>query len=240
MDYRKVIIVSSIIIGIATIISVAIGGFVAYQIRVSNDSIVVTDSAKERVTADTVKWVSSFSRTVGINDLKLGFSQLQTDHEKVAAFLAQNGLATTSYEFSSVFVQEPYKYDANAPKQYTVSQTVVVNANDVNKITQIAKDTNALINQGVVFTTMSLEYYYSKLPELRMQLVAKAIEDAKERAKIVAEHSARTLGVIKSVSQGVVQVLAPNSVDVSDYGTYDTSTIEKDVTVTARLTIGLK
>jgi hypothetical protein len=39
---------------------------------------------------------------------------------------------------------------------------------------------------------------------------------------------------------GVVQVMQVDSVDVSDYGSYDTSTINKDVMVTVKTVFGLK
>ncbi len=39
---------------------------------------------------------------------------------------------------------------------------------------------------------------------------------------------------------GVVQVLSEGSIDVSDYGTYDTSKIDKEVMITVKTTFGLK
>jgi hypothetical protein len=39
---------------------------------------------------------------------------------------------------------------------------------------------------------------------------------------------------------GVVQVTQPNSVDISDYGNYDVSTIEKEVMITVRASFSLK
>ena len=50
----------------------------------------------------------------------------------------------------------------------------------------------------------------------------------------IASSTGQTVGKLKSASSGVVQVMQPNSTDVSDYGSYDTSTIEKEVSVTAR------
>ena len=39
---------------------------------------------------------------------------------------------------------------------------------------------------------------------------------------------------------GVVQVMSLGSVDVSDYGSYDTSNIEKEVMITVKTVFGLK
>jgi hypothetical protein len=87
---------------------------------------------------------------------------------------------------------------------------------------------------------VSLEYSYTKLPELRVSLLSDAVKDAKARAAKLAESSGKKVDVLKSASVGVVQVLPVNSVDVSDYGTYDTSKIDKDVMVTVKAAFTLK
>jgi hypothetical protein len=89
-------------------------------------------------------------------------------------------------------------------------------------------------------SVQSLEYYYSKLPELRVKLLSSAIKDAEARAKSIVESTGRKVGSIRSASSGVVQVLPVNSVEISDYGSYDTSYVDKDVMVTVKATFGLK
>jgi hypothetical protein len=74
------------------------------------------------------------------------------------------------------------------------------------------------------------------LSDLRVSLLGDALKDAKARANEIARASNQNIGKLKSASSGVVQVLAPNSTDTSDYGTYDTSTINKDISVTVRAT----
>jgi uncharacterized protein len=69
---------------------------------------------------------------------------------------------------------------------------------------------------------------------LRISLLSDAIKDAKARAQKIAESSGKQVGAIQSANMGVVQVMQVNSVDISDYGAYDTSTIDKDVMVTVK------
>jgi hypothetical protein len=131
-------------------------------------------------------------------------------------------------------------YDPNAPKENTLRQTVKIQSNDVDKITSMAKNTQELINKGVIFSTQSLEYYYSKLPELRIELIPDAINDAKLRAQKIAEGSGKEIVSIKSANLGVVQVLPVNSTEVSDWGTYDTTTIEKEVMIPVTVIFTIK
>ena len=112
---------------------------------------------------------------------------------------------------------------------------------DVQKIDELSKNTSSLvIDKGVIFSTSSLEYYYSKLPDARVALLSDAIADAKARATKLAEAGGKNIGALQSASSGVVQVLAPNSADTSDYGTYDTSSIQKNIMVTVKTSFELK
>ena len=119
-------------------------------------------------------------------------------------------------------------------------QNIEINSNEVDKITALAKNTDSLITEkNIIFSTTALEYYYSKLPETRIELLASAVEDARTRASQLMSASTGKIGKLKSASAGVVQVMAPNSVDVSDYGVYDTSHINKEIFVTVRATFSI-
>jgi hypothetical protein len=232
--------VASLIIGGALIIAAAIGAGTFYRVKALDNTLSVTGSAKQAVTSDSVKWVSSFSRTVGINDLKTGYTQMAADQKIVNNFLLESGVKAEEIVISPVFLQQNYRYDQNAPKEYILQQNVEVKSLEVQKITALTKNIQKLIDQGLVFSTQSLEYYYSQLPALRVSLLSAAIQDAKARAAKIAESSSSKVGAIKSASIGVVQVLPVNSVDISDYGTYDTSSIDKEVMITVRATFGIR
>jgi len=62
----------------------------------------------------------------------------------------------------------------------------------------------------------------------------------KKRADIIASSSGKNVDSVKSVSMGVVQVMPVGSIDVSDYGSYDTTTIEKEVMITVKTVFSLK
>jgi hypothetical protein len=141
---------------------------------------------------------------------------------------------------SPVFMDQNYDQPQGAERSYTLRQTVDVNSDDVSGITEIAKNINPLIEKGVVFSTSSLEYTYTKLPEERVALLSDAIKDAKARASKLAESSGKKVGILKSASSGVVQVMSANSLDISDYGSYDTSKIDKSIMLTVKASFTLE
>lgn len=234
---------SSIIIGISLIICVVIFSTVFYKTRFATDSLTVTGSASMKVVSDNAKFSGSFSRIVKISQLKTGYEQMTSDLVKVKSFLKEKGIDEKDITISTVNMYENYNYDKNyqTEKEYTLSQNIeVFSTTDVNKITSLAQSTQDLINQGVIFSTNQVEYYYSKLADVRVSLLSDAIKDAKARAEKMAESTGKSVGVLKSASSGVVQVLPENSLEISDYGTYDTYKINKNIMVTVKASFSLK
>jgi len=234
------IIYFALILGFCLIISAAIASYTFYIVRLPEETLAVTGSVREKVISDLVKWTSGFSRTVPASDLILGYQQMEQDKNLVIDFFKENGYQEEDINISPVFMEQLYLYDPNAPEENILRQTVVIQSNDVEKITYMAKNTQKLIDSGVIFSIQSLEYYYTKLPEIRIELIPEAIGDAKMRAQKIAEGSGKELGTIKSANLGVVQVLPVNSTEVSDWGTYDTSTIEKEVMIPVTVIFILK
>ena len=230
------------IMGACLIISAMIWSSAYYNKDASN-SLSVTGSASKQVVSDNAKFSGNFSRIVKVSNLKGGYSQIAQDLIIVKKFLKDQGVDDKDITISTVSMYENYKYNNNGvetEKEYNISQTVEVSSSDVNKITALAQKTQDLINKGVIFSTNAVEYYYTKLPELRVTLLSDAIKDAKARAEQMAKATGKRVGDLKSAASGVVQVLPANSLEISDYGTYDTYKINKNVMVTVRAAFGLR
>ncbi len=228
------------ILGIAIIISTLIGAYTFYQIRAFDNTLTVTGSASKQVTSDHVKWVGVINHIVKASTLKNGYSDMVRDLIEVKAFLKDKNISDDQIVISPIFMDQNYDQQQTTERSYTLRQTIEVNSDQVNNIAEIAKNIQPLIDKGVVFSTQSLEYTYSKLPEERVEMLADAIKDAKARASKLATSSGKTVGQLKSASSGVVQVMSANSLDVSDYGSYDTSKVEKNIMLTVKASFTLK
>ena len=141
-------------------------------------------------------------------------------------------------------MEQNYDYNQNnvtaAEKDYTLRQTVEVSSSDVAKIGELAQATQSIINKGVIFSVFPVEYYYKNLPEVRVTLLSSAVADAKKRAEEIVSGTGQKIGVLKSAASGVVQVLPANSLEISDYGTYDTSKVNKNIMVTVKAAFNIK
>lgn len=233
---------AAIILALGFVIAAIIGAVTFYQVRALDSSFEVTGSAKQEITSDVVKWRTTFIRLTTINELRSGHQQMGEDLKKVLAFYKEQGFEEAQLTVSPVFQDQDYNApnDGSAQRRYILRQTIELQSGDVDRITQLAKRIDPLINQGVIFSTTSLEYYYSQLPEVRVNLLSDAVTDARTRAEKIAASGNRGVGSLRAASVGVVQVLPLNSVDISDYGAYDTSEIKKQVMVTVKVTFGLR
>lgn len=228
------------LIGVALVVAALIVSQTFLSIKRMDNVITVSGSSRQQVSADSARWTSTFSRTVFQDGLKGGYAQMRSDETAVRDFLRSQGFEDV--EISPVFMNEVYNYksDQLGPKQYMLMQNVQVRSNDVNKMKELAKNTDKLVQKGVMFSTGPVEYYYSKLADLRVSMLPDAIKDAKKRAEAIAGSSDKKVESIKSVTMGVVQVMPVGTLDVSDYGSYDTSQIEKEVMITVKASFSLK
>ena len=121
--------------------------------------------------------------------------------------------------------------------EYELTQTVAIESKDVNKIEKISREITELLNQGVQFYSDSPRYYFTKLADLKIQMISKATEDARIRAEKIAEFSGGKLGKLESARMGIFQITGQNSKESYSWGgTFNTSSREKTASITMKLT----
>lgn len=231
---------SALVLGIFLLVSTLSGAAVYLKGKRADDAITVTGSSKRAVISDRVKWTTQFTRQTAGGNLKAATDQLKNDLKIVTKFYADNGFPEKDLIISPVYNEQVYKQNYDGVQDYILRQTIQIQSNDITKVSKLSKDLTSVQDQGVIFTTQNVEYYYSKLADLRIEMLSEAIKDARSRAEQIAQSGQTKLGSLTTASSGVVQVLQPNSTDISDYGSYDTSTIDKEVTSTVRVTFSLK
>ncbi len=226
--------VPALILAIGIVIAAAIAAYAFYSVRALNDTLSVTGSAMATTTADIAKWNVSVSRTSSEEGIAATQTRVSSDSRAVVAFMTAAGIPEEDIQISPIFVDREYSNNENAPRRYSVREEVSLQSNDPELVEKLSRDISSLAGRGILVSVRQPEYYVTNLPDLRVQLIGQAVSDAKERAASIAESTGQKAGRLQSASSGVVQVMAPNSIEVSDYGSYDTSTIDKQVMVTAR------
>jgi hypothetical protein len=228
------------LVALGMVLSALIFSISFYASRDNNSSLSVTGSAKKEVEADRVRWSLSLTRTVDESQINAGYQSLAKDLAAVKQLYTQSGVAEDEYTVSPVYMDQVYKQNDYANREYSLRQIVEINSPKVAEVSALAKNVQVLASQGVLFQSMPLEYTYSKLAEARVELLADAMRDAKERARQIANSGGSDVGDLQSAASGVVQVLSPGSISVDDYGAYDTQSLKKEIMVTVRASFTLE
>ena len=224
--------ISAVIIAVALLGAsyIAANGFI--KTRVQPNTITVTGSAKKQIKSDYVTWKGSFStQAVKLAD---AYSALESNLAKVKAYLSSKGLTDSDYTISSVMIQVNYQilgngmYSSNI-ESYRLTRDVDIKSGDIDKITTISRESTQMIQDGVQFQSMPPEYFYTKIADLKIDMLGMATADARNRAEKIAENAGSKLGSLKNAKMGVFQITPINSNDVSDYGINDTSSIDKEI-----------
>lgn len=74
-----------------------------------------------------------------------------------------------------------------------------------------------------------LQYFYTKIVDLKVEVQALAVRNAMIRAEKIADATDRELGPLRDARMGVLQITPLLSTQVSDYGINDLSTIKKKI-----------
>jgi hypothetical protein len=219
----------------------------------TRNTISVTGTAERVVDSDAAKWNFTITRQATQDSYTYVMRDISEQTKVVTNFLLKKGVPekgiTVQPVTSSVVCQSQNQvmYDGSGRQQcagaftYNVVQTIIVQGNDVEMIKDLSLSApNALANIDVQIQTVSVDFFYTKLATIRAELLEEAAKNAKDRAQSIAKSTGNKIGDVKDASQGVFQVTQKNSTDVSDYGSYDTQTIEKKVTALVRASFEVK
>jgi hypothetical protein len=239
-DLRSALVSSALVLSLGLAAATGIASVAFFKAKTLGNVIEVTGSADKTITSDVVKWSGRISRTVSTDGLKTGNEAVKADLAKIVAALHAAGVKDEQLTIRPVNVFPNYTNDASGASHmsgYNLDQGFLVESGDVKGVTALSHDVaDQMLASGVVFSTDGLEYYYSKLSELKLQMLSDATANAKARAERIAQSTGARLGSVRSAGMGVFQVTAVNSTEISDYGAYDTGAIEKKVTAVARTT----
>lgn len=236
-------------LGLAIVVGTIIAArTVAYVKTFDTSQMTVTGEAVQALTSNDVEWTGSFSVNTYLAQLEQGYAQMATNSAAVIAYLRQHGVPVADITLSAVNANQNYVDCKANPKacgpfgstSYTLTQNVTVQSTNVAGVTALAQNVGPLVKQGVVFSTQSVEYYYTKLDQLRARLEAQATANAQARAREIARATGSRVGRLISVTTEPLQLTALNSPNVSNSGAYDTSSIQKQLTAIVEASFRLK
>lgn len=232
----------ALILAIGFIIGIFIlSGAYTYKFK-QTEIISVTGAADTNFVSDLSVWTGSFSRTSF--NMQEAYDALKKDEVIVMDYIQKQGLTKTEMTTSSINTEKLFNttYDENGRQTgstfngYKLSESITIESKDLMKVDKISREITQLIQSGVELTSSSPNYYFTKLGDLKIGLLAKASEDGKKRAETIAENSSSNLGDLRKATMGVFQITGQNeNEDYSYGGAFNTSSINKTATITVKM-----
>ncbi len=191
-------------------------GFV--DARAGDRFVTVKGVAERTVTADLALWPIRFVTTS--NQLAEARERIAVDAGTVLAFLADNGLPPESVEVESFQVTDllaqAYR-SGPIESRFIVSQTLMVRTNDVDKVASASQKIGDLVAAGVVLSgeghaATGPTYLFTKLNDIKPDMIAEATKSAREGAEQFAKDSSSRISGIRRANQGLFQILPRDNI----------------------------
>jgi len=225
------------------VLSAVVAGRAFKEVKLAGQTITVKGYAEQAIRSDWASWRGHVSTRA--EDLGTGYERLEADVQKVLAWLAEFGVPDDQVRVSAADADALYARTekgqrTNRVEAYVLSQSVSVESADVDLVERLARQSTRLMGQGIVFHSERPEFLYTKLEDLKIEMLAAATADARRRAEALAEGSDSGVGALRSAHQGVFQITAAHSTEVSGYGVYSTGTIEKVIKAIVSIDYGIR
>jgi len=247
--------VGGVFFALANIICVAILCWTYLSVKLEPKTIEVKGSAKKSIESDLITWTGVI--TAHDEDLIKAYDKIKASSDKVAAFIKAAGVNEGEITFSAISTDKVYKKEwikqpkegdgedakeksvlvqTNKVEQYNLTQYVSIESKDMKRVPEVARNVTSLIKDGVEIDSGDTRYLYTKLSELKINMLAEATKDATTRATQIVTNANGKLGKLVEARMGVMQINPKGKSDTSAEGINDTSSFEKEITaiVTAR------
>lgn len=197
---------AGLVLGLA-VLGVLLGD-AAVRFKEYERTVAVKGLSEREYPADTVIWPIQFS--VASNELGGLYGIIETNTAAIRAYLSERGIADGEITLAPpVIVDKAAQRYGEGPRaefRYTALQTVTVYSGNVERVREAMTGLASLGRQGIALTGGEFEnapeYLFTRLNDVKPEMIQEATTKAREVAAKFAADSASSLGRIRTASQG--------------------------------------
>jgi hypothetical protein len=209
---------SSLILGVFIFLGLTSLGYLlgnsAIKYKEYERTVTVKGLSEKEFGADIVIWPIQF--TAAGNDLEELYEAIGENTIKISEFLAGKGVSKKEISFTTPSITDKsaqqYGNEARAEFRYTAIQTVTVYSSDIDSVRKVMGELSELGKKGIVFSggnyQSQTEYLFTRLNQIKPEMIEEATRKAREVAKKFASDSKSTLGKIRKATQGQFSITA--------------------------------
>jgi len=237
---KKSIVLSAGLIGVGLLLTGFFPGYYYYHTQMDNRTVTVKGLAERDVVADLALWTIHFQANG--NDVLLAKKDIEKQQKMITDFLAEAGFSSDEVSVQGLTMQDAYadsyRDKASISARYTLNQTLLVRTPKVALVQNTYPNIGDLVSKGVTFNSYGngVSYVYTKLNEIKPQMLNAAIVNAKAAADEFAKTSGSKVGDIRHANQGVFSIAAREENPESN----ESSQVNKKVRVVSTIEYFLK
>ncbi|WP_028863029.1 SIMPL domain-containing protein [Psychromonas aquimarina] len=186
----------------------------AIQYKLYDRSVKVKGLSEKEYKADIVIWPITF--TLVDNNLTDLYQGIDMQSEMIRKHLNINGITEEEITLASPAITDKsaqqYGSNTQAEFRYSALQTVTVYSENIDIVRNVMSSLSELGKHGIVFTGSNYQsqtdYLFTRLNEVKPEMIEEATTKAREVAEKFAEDSQSSLGKIKRASQGQFTITA--------------------------------
>ena len=206
---------SALLLGLCIGLGVALAGWFVgqsfYALKAAERFVTVKGLAEREVPADLAIWPLTFSQTG--NDLPALYQRLQTDRDRIIAFLtglgfAQDEISTSPPRVTDYYAQG-YTGSRLPPNRYKVQASVTLTSTKVAAAKAAMGKSGDLVKQGIVLShdySQSTAFLFTGLNQIKPAMIAQATKNARAAAAQFARDSGSLVGDIRRARQGLFTI----------------------------------
>ncbi len=238
--------IGAVALAIAIVWSTAIaaGAWREVRKRPERHNIRVTGSAKKRIVSDLIQWEAIIEGRAP--ERTAAYRTLREGRDKAVAFLLAQGIKPDEIQPQSTTFQEvfetvtedkvlpgttvPVHTVKKVSNGFLTRESIVVRSTDVARIEKASREITSLLDEGVSVNSENPNYFYTRLGELKLEMLASAAKDARDRAdNILRSAGNAAIGKLVVADMGIININPANSTRTSEEGNNDTTSLDKDI-----------
>lgn len=178
------------------------------DIQENNRVVNVKGLAEMEVAANKVTWPLNY-KMIG-NNLTSLYDDMQKKNQTILGFLKEKGIQEDEMSVSAPEIidlkAERYGNNNDSPFRYNVTSVITVTSEKVELVRNLIREQGELLKRGVAISAgdyrYNVEYEFTKLNDIKPQMIEQATKNARESAEKFAKDSESELGKIRFANQG--------------------------------------
>ena len=179
-------------------------------------AVTVRGLAERNVTADLATWTISYSASS--TDLAEAQGKVRRDTQAIEAFFKDLGFPAEALQPTGANVSS---FTNEGLTTFTVRQRLALRTTDITRARKAVARQFDLVGRGVFLEEGSgMAYTFTKLNDIKPEMVAEATKDARASAQQFAKDSDSGVGKIRDATQGYFEIEARDG-DAGGWGNAD-------------------